>query len=49
VFLRRGAPECAILVDFGILSILGIVAALLGDLLIGPVLLVRFGAFGSQR
>ena len=34
--------ECAVMVDFGILSILGIVTALLGDLFIGPVLLLRF-------
>jgi len=37
--------ESAVLVDFGILSGVGIITALLGDLFLSPVLLVRYRVF----
>ena len=41
--------QSAFLADFGILSALVMIVALLGDLLVGPALLSRFNLFGRQH
>jgi predicted RND superfamily exporter protein len=41
--------ETSILIDFGILSSIAVVVALLGDLVIGPTLLVRFNVFNKGK
>lgn len=41
--------ETSILIDFGILSSIAVITALLGDLFVGPTLLVKFNIFKSNR
>jgi predicted RND superfamily exporter protein len=41
--------DTSILMDFGLLSIIAIITALLGDLFIGPVLLTKLNVFKSNK